>query len=120
MLCQSIWELYFRFALGPSAPKLKRYRRCNCQICALATALQSASSLTLKVLGTVKNAVVVCLGIGLLGEHVTLLQVRLNMADALCRVACGIAMVKLQMHACDRTGISSQQSESVWDAKQHL
>ena len=42
----------------------------------LACLLQTASSLTLKVLGTVKNALVVCLGIALLSEQVTRLQVR--------------------------------------------
>ncbi|EFN55220.1 hypothetical protein CHLNCDRAFT_134469 [Chlorella variabilis] len=36
--------------------------------------IQSASSLTLKVLGTVKNALVVCLGIVLLAEKVTAIQ----------------------------------------------
>lgn len=36
--------------------------------------IQAASSLTLKVLGTVKNSLVVLLGVGLLGEHVSRLQ----------------------------------------------
>ncbi|KFM26452.1 putative sugar phosphate/phosphate translocator [Auxenochlorella protothecoides] len=36
--------------------------------------IQASSSLTLKVLGTVKNSVVVLLGVALLGERVTLLQ----------------------------------------------
>ena len=51
------------------------------------TPLQSASSLTLKVLGTVKNALVVCLGIALLGEHVTLLQVGSWVGALLCGAA---------------------------------